>query len=281
MPIPRNIALVSQAPAVGTGQVMQIAAALQKQAEHFRGVWQVQAAVSAFDALEQVPAGYWPVIICDKDLRPDLAGAHQMDTNNQPYALVRAAGNISHKCSHEMLEMLADPFCNRLVYGLSPKAGQGQVGFLVEVCDPCAHASNGYSIDNLLVCDFYTPDYFDDVAVPGRSYSYNHNLTTPKQVLPGGYLSWQLAGSHEWWQCDYLGIDMEFRNRGLLPTNGAALRRVIDSCTQIPEEDTGLEGMMPDDRDRRSHARMLQQEINGLFRMSGKAPRNTRRARKH
>jgi hypothetical protein len=69
---------------------------------------------------------------------PGAAGIHE-DKNGQPFALVTASSNLdewSSTASHEALEMLIDPFGNRLVAGDSPKSDQGRVSFLVEVCDP-------------------------------------------------------------------------------------------------------------------------------------------------
>jgi hypothetical protein len=48
----------------------------------------------------------------------------------------------------------------------------GRVEFLVEACDPSEAAEFGYTIDNLLVSDFYTPRYFDPVQSDSVRYSF-------------------------------------------------------------------------------------------------------------
>ena len=78
--------------------------------------------MSGFAKLEDVPTDYWPVIIRDDIKTPGAAGVHE-DKNGQPFALVQFSDAWSLTASHETLEMLADPFGNRLVAGRSPKPG--------------------------------------------------------------------------------------------------------------------------------------------------------------
>jgi hypothetical protein len=133
----RNLALVADTKKITPSQLNKVAAALQKQATRdFGPLWDIQANVSGFAKLEDVPTDYWPVIIRDDIKTPGAAGVHE-DSNGQPFALVQFSDAWSLTASHETLEMLADPFGNRLVAGRSPKPGQGRVNFLVEVCDPC------------------------------------------------------------------------------------------------------------------------------------------------
>lgn len=60
----RQVALVSITDSVPSETVMQISAALQKQATRDLGpIWEVSATVDAFDRLGQVPVGTWPIVI--------------------------------------------------------------------------------------------------------------------------------------------------------------------------------------------------------------------------
>ena len=58
----------------------------------------------------------------------------------------------------------------------------------MEVSDPCEASEFAYSVNGILVSDFYTPKYFDPVAAPGVRYSFTGSLTGPLQMLRGGYL---------------------------------------------------------------------------------------------
>ena len=57
--------------------------------------------------------------------------------------------------------MLVDPFGDKLKAGDSPKADQGRVLFLVEVSDPSEAKEFAYTVNGVLVSDFYTPSFFD------------------------------------------------------------------------------------------------------------------------
>ena len=72
-----------------------------------------------------------------------------LDNQWGPYALVLWDSGWSLTASHEGLEMLADPSGRRFRRGLSPKAGQGQVQFLVEACDPCEADRYAYVVNRV------------------------------------------------------------------------------------------------------------------------------------
>src|SRR5437867_517493 len=129
----RHVALVDEKSRVKSSQLSRVAAAIQKQATRdFAPVWGIQATVDSFTRLEDVPIGYWPVIL--KDRIAGAAGYHDDDDDGQPFALVEFDPDWALTASHEALEMLADPFGRRLIAGQSPHPKQGRVSFLVEVC---------------------------------------------------------------------------------------------------------------------------------------------------
>jgi hypothetical protein len=227
----RQLALVSESSGVSSSELTQVSAALQKQATRdFGPIWGVDATVDAFHKLEDVPIGYWPVIVMDDIGQPGAAGVH-LDKDNQPYALVQYSENWALTASHETLEMLADPFGNRLMAGDSPKPDQGRVEFLVEVCDPCEDAQYGYTVNGITLSDFYTPSFFEPVRAPGVRYSYTGAVTEPREVLSGGYLSWHDPVSDHWWQEVYFGAKPEFRDLGVFSQKTGSLRSLIDRLT--------------------------------------------------
>lgn len=227
-----QLALVSetQANQISPSQLNRVAAALQKQATRdFGPIWQVDATVDAFDRLEDVPVGYWPLIVVD-DV-PDAEGFHT-DDNGQPFSLIEFGDSWSLTASHEMLEMCADPFGNRVVSGKSPHPDQGMVEFLVEVADPSEAAEFGYTVNGLLVSDFFTPRFYDPVVIEGARYSFGGHIAKPRQVLRGGYISWREPVSNEWWQQTWFkGTEPKFRNLGPL-TGSSSLRAAIDAKTK-------------------------------------------------
>jgi hypothetical protein len=232
----RQLALVSESKLILMSDVMKVSAALQKQATRdLAPIWDISATVDAFDKLDDVPVGYWPLIIQDDIDTAGAAGIHK-DENGQPMALITASADIntwSLTASHEALEMLVDPSGDRLVAGDSPKSDQGRVSFLVEVCDPVEASNFAYSVNGVLVSDFYTPHYFDPVQSPGVRYSYTGALTEPRQVLSGGYLSWVDPTSNTWWQETFFDGDQpDFRSLGQLNTaQGESLRTLVDGLS--------------------------------------------------
>jgi hypothetical protein len=238
--LPVHLALVSIVQGHDPGDVSRVAAALQRQATRdFAPIWGLRATVDAFPRLEDVPLGYWPMIVATDIHTPGAAGVHE-DKNGQPFALIEMSDSWSLTASHEMLEMLADPFGKRVIPGKSPKRGQGRVEFLVEVCDPCEASQFAYTVNGILVSDFYTPNFFDPMQSDATRYSFTGALTKPRQVLRGGYLSWHDPVSDHWWQETFFGQRRQFRDLGVLTGATGSLRTWIDSQTDHPGIDEGL-----------------------------------------
>jgi hypothetical protein len=237
----QNLALVSEVPGHDPSDVARVAAALQRQATRdFGGAWEVSATVDAFPRLEDVPVGYWPMIVRTDINQPGAAGVH-LDKDGQPFALIAMSDSWSLTASHEMLEMLADPFGNRLLPGRSPKRGQGRVEFLVEVCDPSEAPQFAYTVNDILVSDFYTQHFFDPVRNDAVRYSFTGAIEAPRTILRGGYISWHEPVSDHWWQQLWFGPRKEYRDLGVFDVSAAAsLRSWIDGQTDHPGIDRGL-----------------------------------------
>jgi hypothetical protein len=237
-----HVALVSEIKGHDPSDVARVTAALQRQAiRDFRPIWDVEATVDSFPVLEDVPLGYWLMNVREDIGFPGAAGIH-LDDQGQPFALISMSDSWSLTASHELLEMLADPFGNRLVPGESPHPDQGRVEFLVEVCDPSEAAEFGYTVNDILMSDFYTPQFFDPVAAEGVRYSFTSAVTEPRTILEGGYVSWHEPVSDHWWQQIWFGAEAEFRDLGVFEADAArSLRSWIDAQTEHPGIDGGLE----------------------------------------
>jgi len=228
----RHVALVSETNSISFAELSRVSAALQKQAlRDLAPVWNVQSTVDAFDRLEDVPMGTWPIIIEDNIDTPGAAGVHE-DKDGQPFSLVTAESGWSLTASHEMIEMLVDPFGRRLTEGQSPKPGQGRVEFLVEPCDPSEAVQFAYRINGVTVSDFYTPKYFATDLNPADRYSHTGSIKKPRQVLKGGYLSWHDVVTDHWFQETFFqGTSPKFRDLGQLTASAKSFRRQIYDVT--------------------------------------------------
>jgi len=241
----RHVALVAEGSRITMRELSAVAAALQKQATRDLGpLWKVQATVTAFETLNDLPLDYWPVVIMDDIKDPQAAGYHE-DKNGQPFALVQYDTGWTLTASHETLEMLIDPFGRRLVAGGSPVKGQGRVRFLVEVCDPSEAAEYAYRINGVTVSDFYTPHYFEPHKATGVRYSFTESITQPKQVLRGGYLSWHDSETRSWWQRSWFGtkpVDQEIKD---LKVSNGNLREALDRYRELDRAKAMRRGEKP------------------------------------
>src|SRR5215212_7627617 len=111
----RQVALIAESDQIDPSDLTKVSAALQKQATRdLVQFWNVKATVDAFPRLEDVPIGYWPIIMMDDIHQAGAAGIH-LDENGQPFALVTASERLdvwSLTASHELIELLVDPFGN-------------------------------------------------------------------------------------------------------------------------------------------------------------------------
>ncbi len=194
--LPTHVALVPyEKELVATQELLHVAAALQTQlTRDVNPLWDVVGIVSPFAALPDVPPGYLPLVIVANGSLETRERAFHFAPGGQPLALLehRQAAGWSLAASHELIEMICDPWGNRTVRGSSLESSQGQVEYLVEVCDPCQHST--YLINGVTVSDFVTPLYYGPVAADGQRYSFTGSVKRPRQLGPGGYISWRAGG---------------------------------------------------------------------------------------
>ncbi len=230
-----HVALVSDTPVVSFDQVAVVSAALQKQATRdFGPLWDIDATVDGFDKLESIPVDYWPVILRDDINEPGAAGYHT-DDNGQPFSLVQADPSWALTTSHEVLEMLADPFGSRTLAGSPPPqapapiSGFERVVYLVEVCDPCESDQFAYAVNGTQVSDFITPHYYDPNGASGVQYSFRGSVEGPHTVLEGGYVSFGNPTDNHWYQIIVVSGEVRVRDLGVIAsTNGKTLREWVD-----------------------------------------------------
>jgi hypothetical protein len=200
--------------------------------------WPISATVMYLPNPNKIPAGVWPVQLV-KTLPPDEGGFHS-DKHKQPYAKVIASTDDSSwtiDASHEILEMLVDPYGNRMqssvaieIVGGKIQDGAGQYGYLVEACDPCEDNNYAYTVNGVAVSDFITPHFYDPLVTPGTRYSFTGAIKGPRQILPGGYISWVNAEIDEWQQLMYVDPSKPptIKNIGTADSD-KSLREWIDS----------------------------------------------------
>lgn len=233
-----QIGLADKTKEIDPGLLQATAAALNVQVTRdLTQFWNVQATVTALPSASKIPVGVWPVFLVKK-LPPGEGGFH-MDKHNQPYAEVIAdpsSDGWTIDASHETLEMLVDPYGNRLQNSTSIEIdaknnivdGTGEFAYLVEACDPCEADNLGYTIQGVLVSDFITPHFYEPTVTPGTRYSFTGAIKAPRQILPGGYISWVNQEIGEMQQLLFVDPNGPPVIKDLGPASGASLRAWID-----------------------------------------------------
>jgi len=232
-----QVGLADKTGAIDAELMQSVAAALTIQVTRdLPQFWNVQANLTFLPNANKIPAGVWPVFLV-KSLPPGEGGFH-LDKNNQPYAKVIAAPNSDAwtiDASHETVEMLVDPAGNRLqnstsieIKGKEIQDGTGEFAYLVEACDPCEADKFAYAIQGVAVSDFLTPHFYDPIVTNGTRYSFTGAIKAPRQVLPGGYISWVNQEANEVQQIQYLEATPTLINLG--PATGLSLREWVDNA---------------------------------------------------
>ena len=198
-----TIAIVPHLP-LASGDLKLVRKALQTQVTRdLVPAWGIDANVIIDDeylTYRRRPPGVWPIFIVTKE----ASDAHAVSASGVPYALVQYASTWTSDVSHEMIEMLVNPFIGtvhaRTIVAPSPEAEQGLVPLLVEICDPVNPAN--YEIDGVSVSDFVWPRYYDR-PTGERPYDQLDRLEAPREVLRGGYLEWTVGEPpvkwHRWY----------------------------------------------------------------------------------
>jgi len=233
-----QVGLVDKTDALDPALVRAAAASLNIQVmRDLPQWWPISATVEYLPDPKKIPVGVWPVFLVAK-LPPGEGGVH-LDKKNQPYALVIGtpqSDDWTIDASHETVEMLVDPSGNRLqasraieIVGSEVQDAPGEFEYLVEACDPCEANEYAYSIQGIALSDFITPHFYDPVATAGTRYSFGGHITRPRQILPGGYISFVDPQNDELEQILFLGPKPVLRNLG--PAEGASLRAFVDGKT--------------------------------------------------
>ena len=233
-----QVGLIDTTGALDSSLVEATAAALNIQVmRDLPQFWNVQATVRYLPNPNAIPVGVWPVLLVSK-LPPGEGGVH-LTKKNQPYSLVIGTPDSNDwtiDASHETLEMLVDPSGNRLqasraitIAGNDVEDTAGEFEYLVEACDPCEANQYAYPINGIAVSDFITPHFYDPVVTAGTRYSFGGNISKPREVLPGGYISYTNPQKDDVEQILFLGPKPVLRNLG--PASGSSLRVYVDEKT--------------------------------------------------
>lgn len=196
-----NIAIINESTVVADSELPAVVAALQRQvSEHFAPVYGVPATLVIFAKDAAPPPDFWQLILLDNSDQADALGYHETTAAGLPLGkvFVKTAQKDGEAwpvvASHELLEMLADPWiCDTVLVQTSAAGG---TLYPREICDAVEGAT--YEIDGVQVSDFVLPSYwFPAVAGvdPAAPFDWLKQLAAPlPALLPGGYLGEMAVG---------------------------------------------------------------------------------------
>jgi hypothetical protein len=187
MPLPM-IAITNASTCLTDEQVEAVLPALQKQvSDDFKAYWEQDCTLSFLARDQPLTAGWWQIVITDN---PDQAGAlgyHELTSQGTPLGKVFAKLDLQNgsswtvTLSHELLEMLADPWINWCAMGSDSKI------YALEVCDAVEADKLGYAIDGVLVSDFITPAWYEPTSAD--RLDFKQHLSKELELARGGYIS--------------------------------------------------------------------------------------------
>jgi len=187
MPIP-VIAITNASTCLPDGQVEAVLPSLQKQVSNdFKAYWEQDCTLAFLAKDDSLAHGWWQIVVSDN---PDQAGAlgyHELTSQGAPLGKVFAKLDLQSgsewtvTLSHELLEMLADPWINWCAMGNDSKI------YALEVCDAVEADELGYEIDGVQVSDFITPAWYEPTSAD--RLDFKQHVSKELELARGGYIS--------------------------------------------------------------------------------------------
>lgn len=153
-------------------------------------------------ASAKVLSGHWALVFMDVSDQQDALGYHDWTADGYPIGKVFVKSDLDNgsswsvTASHETLEMLGDPEINLCAMGFDAQGNQ--VLYAYEACDAVEDDSLGYMINSVLLSNFVTPAWFNPLTSFGP-FDFCKKLTSPFQILAGGYISVMNLNSSDGW----------------------------------------------------------------------------------
>lgn len=195
----KTIDCINQSTVVSDSDCLKYVNAIQMQVStEFADAYGIDAKlnfISSIDAkggLKPDPKHWWMAILDDSDQAGAL-GYHDMSNTGLPIGKVFAKTDLQYgslvsvTLSHEVLEMLDDPWINRVIQL------EAQKFCAEEDADAVEADTDGYDKGGVIVSDFVLPEYFQ----PGSDgpWDYKSLLTGPVPTIrPQGYMSIYTVG---------------------------------------------------------------------------------------
>ena len=201
-----TIAIQNSSTVLTDAQVQAAVAALQIQLDRdWQAAWGTTATLVFVSRTQGIPTGAWPIYVLDTSDVSGALGYHDETASGVPYGRIFAKDDITYgynwtvTLSHELLEMMLDPYVNLTVFRQTTNTA-GML-YAYEACDACEADNLGYQINGIQVSDFVWPAWFDNTITntAGHRYDQMNHLTAPFQLYSGGYIGvFQVTNGSGW-----------------------------------------------------------------------------------
>jgi hypothetical protein len=182
------IAILNHSTLITDDEIAPIVASSQKAIdEDFEPVWGATAVLKQIAKGDSPPAKAWWIGFFDNSDVANALGYHDVTSDDMPLgkAFVGTVqhyhASISVDFTHELFEMLADPYIM-----LDVQVDNKGTRYAHEVCDAVEADELGYKVDGVLISDFVTPEWFSPKF--DGPYDFKEHTKEGLQLLPGGYI---------------------------------------------------------------------------------------------
>ena len=189
-----QIAVLNESTMINDDEIAPIVAAAQKTVDRdFEPAWGATARLQQLPTGQDPPPNSWWIAFFDDSDVANALGYHDVTDEDLPLGkafvgTVRHYGaSISVDFTHELFEMLADPYV-MLDVQIDARGSR----YAHEVCDAVEADNLGYHVDGVLISDFVTPEWF----APGFAgpFDFKGHTDESLQLLPGGYIGVWIPG---------------------------------------------------------------------------------------
>jgi hypothetical protein len=185
------IVVINQSTVLRDTEVQVAIGALQYQIDnHWQPRWNSAATLRLLPKDAPIPDKAWAAVISDDSDQAGALGYHDITHSGNPIGFVFAKTDMDYNlswtvtASHELLEMLGDPYAN---IGVQIN---DNTWVAYESCDAVEADELGYDIGGTLVSDFMLPSWFEVKGEP--PFDFAGHCKAPLTLLPGGYIGvWQ------------------------------------------------------------------------------------------
>lgn len=187
-----DISINNLSSTISAAELHAVMRAIQVQiTRDFFPAWGINANLQLYDVHRSF--NHWQIVLLDNTDQANVLGFHDVTSAGAPLGkvFVNTAAQFTFPwsvvLSHEILEMLVDPYCELAAFNQDSTTTGQLVAY--EVCDPVQDHGGGYMIGDIEVSNFVYPGWFEASFPAGQPVDFLKVLPGPLVLGSGGYIS--------------------------------------------------------------------------------------------